>query len=126
MICFYDVIWRPPIDRFLITTLVQKISSVSVEIPNVDIFSTLTHDFFSTRVTIKNLSISFDSLTLILPQTKFEAIPPKFEAMGGGGGVSILADADALHQILCSYGNNLFLQLPYKPHSSDLENFGSR
>ena len=41
------------------------------------------------------MSITFDSMTLILPQIKFEAILSKDE-----GGVAFHAEADVLHQIL--------------------------
>ena len=44
---------------------------------------------------IKDLSISSDSMTLILLSTNFEVIPPKY-----GGEVTFSVGVDALHPIL--------------------------
>ena len=46
--------------------VVQKISWVKVEIPYANIFSASAQDIFCTWVRIENLSISSDSMTLIL------------------------------------------------------------
>ena len=50
------------------------------------------------------MSITFDSMTLRLPQIKFEAILSK-----DVGGIAFQAEADVLHQILgfCSNGFSL-------------------
>ena len=50
------------------------------------------------------MSITFDSKTLILPQIKFEAIPPK-----DAGKVAFQSEVDRLHQILGSCHNSLSL-----------------
>ena len=42
------------------------------------------------------MSITFDSMTLILPQIKFEAIPSK-----DAGEIAFQPEADSSHQILC-------------------------
>ena len=48
--------------------------------------------------------ITFDSMTLILPQIKFEAIHSK-----DAGEVAFQSEADRLHQILGFCHNNFFL-----------------
>ena len=66
-----------------------------VEIPDTDMLSTLSQDTFWTRVDIKSLSICSVSVTLILPQTRFELFPPI-----DVGGVAFIADADELPKML--------------------------
>ena len=60
--------------QIFVSTLVQRISCVKVENLSTLEISTSVQDIFSTSVDIKSLSIRCNSMTLKLPQTKFEAI----------------------------------------------------
>ena len=53
------------------------------------------------RVSVKDLSTVFNSMMLILPQSRFEAIPPN-----DVGGDAFLAEADASLQILVFAGKS--------------------
>ena len=60
-----------------------------------DISSTSVQEINWIRASIKHLPLSSDSMAQILPQTKFQVIPPK-----DVGEVAFLAETDASCQVL--------------------------